>query len=187
MPTPSQAPILAWDLPPKSGVPHVDAIVSALTEGDANANAPYVTGQPMACVEYDTPYCPPGTPGGTTVQGLIQGACPGDTTPVTLLDGPPSTTSPRRYETPAEWSRRIVSTGPLYLIGIYGPRRTSSPKPYDPEPLYTITLGRGDRLARAGWVIGVDDRGIVRSIYARSDCLRLYGGYAAGQPLVAPP
>lgn len=185
MPTPSLAPVLAWDVPPKSGVAHVDAIVRALTTGDANALASYVTGQTMNCYENYSPYCPPGTPPGGPVLALIHGACPGDTTPVTLLDTPQGASSPRRYETPSEWSGQIVGLGRIYLIGIYGPQRNSNPpRSYDPEPLYTITLGVGDRLARGGWVIGVDERGIIRNISARVDCFRPFG---AGPVLVAPP
>lgn len=86
IPTPTPVPtFLAWDVPPKTGITHLDAIIAAVIAGDATKLEPYVTGAVMGCLSQEV-QCPAGIPLYTPVPALESGACPGEGSWVRLSD-----------------------------------------------------------------------------------------------------
>ena len=88
--------VRAWDVPPKTGVPHLDAIVAAMVTGDSAALEPFLeggtsTGPCESVPNQGALLCPPGVPSGTPVRFIrTQSGCGGDVIRIDPAGSPPA-------------------------------------------------------------------------------------------------
>jgi hypothetical protein len=115
-------PLLAWDVPPNTQIPYVDAIIAAVVSGDVARIAEYVTGsiEPCTGYPYGYPSCPPDVAIGTPTLAIAGAGCPGDGNSVRLVlppDSPPSGFTDAT--TPSQIASSIAQRGGRYLVGVY--------------------------------------------------------------------
>lgn len=156
--TPSSTPIslLAWDVPPKSGIVHVDAIIAAVLASDATKIEPYVTGVMITCGFNDAPECPAGVAPGTLVSAFGFGACPGGGSWARLA--PPST---GMFTTATQQAGSIAGLQLRYLRVIYGVEPGTWQ--HDAGVRYSVVFQR-QRDDSRGVYLEITDRGIAQVI-----------------------
>jgi len=150
-------PVRAWDVPPRPGVAHLDAIVSAMVTGNAKALEPYleagVRTQPCEIVfAADARTCAPGVQHGTPAQFLttFNGCHLG----VIRVD-PPGSQPLNGGTTIAALAQRLASsTRFLWMVTRSGPSG-------DAYTLYFLDT-RGATVSPAGLRLDLDQAGIVR-------------------------
>ncbi|MEI7926692.1 MAG: hypothetical protein WCI61_10980 [Chloroflexota bacterium] len=141
-----------WETPPKTGVAHVDAIIAAIANADAEALRPYVTGELGRCDHRNSDrYCLPNTPDGTITRYVAAFACDGRWGPV-AADGTPGA------QTVATIAREVSQAGRVVAAWARRPGDLDSRR-------YEVALTRFPRLTSAsgagGTVVEIDDQGII--------------------------
>ena len=180
-PRPIPTPILGWDVPPKTGIAHVDAIVVAVIAGDAPTLERFITGRVFPCGGNE-PVCPPGVLPGTSVSAFGGGGCPGGGGWSTIVA--PSQFNPDPFAgvtTVANVAARLSNSGMRNLVGVY--EDSGSQRQYR----YRIVFQRQLRDDRGGFLY-LTDQGIAEWIGVTGDplhgCLVLWPGERA---VVSPP
>ena len=158
-PSPTPTPILAWDVSPKTGIAHVDAIIAAVVAGNAVVLEQYLTGSMEPCTGYPFGYpsCPPGVSAGTLVRAITGAGCPGDGNPRRLVVPPLS--PPTEFTdatTPADVVASIVQRGIQHLVGVY---KVSPAVQAHQGIQFRLVFQRELRDTR-GFYLGVTDQGI---------------------------
>lgn len=169
-PIPIQAPIppippvgspRAWDVPPKTGIAYLDAIVTAMVAGDAEALERYVVGgSPTPCDISWIP-CPEGIATGTPIRVLTAGGgggpgCQGggDLIPLVFVE-PDSRASGSIWVTPRRFAADYLASQAWYL----GLIRRAQPAQDDDTRFHLVfqsSLNSPDRAL----IVSVSDMGI---------------------------
>ncbi|MGE3855498.1 MAG: hypothetical protein AB7G21_00925 [Dehalococcoidia bacterium] len=128
-PSPAPTPVASWSVPPRTGVAHLDAIISAMVAGDRAALEPYVAGDWGVCGRPgDHPLCLPGAAEDAPVLVVRTAACPGAEDWARLVASPE--TAPPGYMIPmtrSDFATRAVR-GPASLRAVY--QRTTPTNDY---------------------------------------------------------
>ncbi len=156
-PTPVAVPVRAWDVPPRTGVAHLDAIVAAMVTGNAAALEPYLeaglkTAPCTTVVDQYALVCPPGASTGAQVRYLQSGGgCEGADI---RIDPPGSPVAPGG--TTIARLAQMVAGQPRFLW-----MATKSTKTRELYTLYFFnTRGGGVTTLEQGWLFGVSESGI---------------------------
>ncbi len=141
-----------WETPPKTGVAHVDAIIAAIANADAEALRPYVTGILAKCdYRNNDRRCLPNTPEGTLTRYVGEFACDGVDVPVPE-DGTPG------GNTAQSIARRVSQAGRVVAAWA---RRSGDPDSRRYEVAFTTFPRLTSASGAGGTVVMIDDRGII--------------------------
>ncbi len=151
-PSPTPPPIRAWDVPPKTGVAHVDAIITAITTGDSKMLEPFITGRLEPCSSDRGPSCAPGSPEGTLTPAMFMGRCDGN--PLRLAE----TSDRATYAVGRAERAKDVVTRVDHLVGIWRSRPPSTSS----QPEEWMLIASKGLAFTEGLVLWLDDRGIDR-------------------------
>jgi len=156
-PSPAPTPILAWDVPPKTGLAHLDAIITAMVQGDSSVLETYVVGFEIPCRA--DPSCAPGARITVTAAGGIVGSCVGDWTYLLLTDDPRAPYTLWPPESAAGFARVAANRWFLRSVSLEQP---GTPGYIDEGVRYRIAFQRAQASADVGIELYVTDRGLVR-------------------------
>ncbi len=155
-------PVRAWDVPPRPGVAHLDAIVTAMVTGNAKALEPYLeagtrTGSCTTVLNQGDLICPPGAVTGTQVRFIAtSGGCEG----IDLRVDPPGS-PPAPGGTTIERLAQSIAGQPRFL---WMATKSTAPNSY---ALYFLNT-RGGGTLEEGWSFSVNATGITRFSSAKS-------------------